>query len=186
MRNYIIEFLLSILLLVFVTMMFILMMHAAAIAINNPACEDPEISGPYYVNVAFPNLDDYMKATGTKWVDPEVLAALFRENGRDLGKKNIYLIAFDYPVTSEQVRRWMAAHNYYPTTLLPLFALGVDVEEIFPGYPIVALGSTCHDYRGEICTPQLWTYWGKKKLSIVPYDDGWRTYTRFAVVKYSN
>jgi len=187
-KNYFIEFLFALLLLTFAAVMFLLMINRPlpAQAHDNPVYESPEISGPYSVNVAFPNLDDYIKATGTKWVDPEVLAALIRDNGRELGSKNIYLISFDYPTTSGQVRRWMNNKNYYPTTLLPLFALGVDVKEIFPGYPVVALGSICHDYRGELCAPQLWMNWGRKRLSIVPHDPIWPAYTRFAVVRYEN
>lgn len=185
MRNYIIEFLLSFLVIIFVTTMFLLMLHAAAIASDNPAYEKPEVDGPYQVIVTFSNLDDYIKLTGASWIDREVVAALFRNNGRELGKKNIFLVSFNRPMNSEQVTREMSNLGLYPATLLMVTALGVEkYNDVFPGHPVVALGSYCHDYRGELCVPQLWQYWGKKKMSLVPAEDGWRTGTRFAAIRY--
>src|SRR5262245_42232713 len=112
-----------------------------------------------------------------------VISENFPARHRDgIRRREITLLAFDAPVTAEEVIRAAAARGLERPTYEDALYFGIEHPDVQREGPVVFLHEPWFGYFGRWDVLCLWCNAGRRELGLDGFDDGWDRSYRFAFV----
>ena len=130
-------------------------------------------------------LEQMIEAGEYDFVNDDITVEHFPLNKRENDAVELYILHFDYGVTTEQVLRLLDIYGLRPAELSELLSLGIYYPDIQRDHPLVALGSEWQSTDGHVNIPILREFDGQRKLSLYwndPNNTWWISYHRFVAV----
>lgn len=144
------------------------------------------ISKPYRVFLEHKTIEEAVKADSGLLPREHVNNNSFKVLDSDFGKRDIYLIHFNYSIEFNEAIEEMNKIGMRPASIMELLALGAEYPNLQRNFEIVALGSVYDDggwsNTGTRFVPFLSEDNSKFRVVIVANHEEWHAYYRFAAV----
>jgi len=135
------------------------------------------------------SVEDAVKAGRYDWANSDITSRNFPTKRKGTAEIEVDLIHFNRYISTDEALRELDRMDYRPAELHELLAFGEKYPEVQYMFPIVALGSVWHNWRGwnnDCFVPSLsWSNSGRV-LGLDRIKHGWHWgASRFAAVRHS-
>lgn len=117
------------------------------------------------------------------WFNDDITSRNFPSKEKDVAAVLIYLVNFDYDISSEDVVRKLDRQGLRPATLKELLALGITQPDLQRSNPIFALGSVWRGSSDDVEVPHLYGLDDSRNLDLDWWSGDWPSDWRFAAVR---
>lgn len=147
--------------------------------------DQPQLPFPgYTVAVNYgQTVEQLIKAGKYDWFNDDVTSRNFPSNEKGVAEVLVYLVNFNYDISSEDAVKELDRQGLRPATLKELLALGIAQPDLQRSNPIVALGSVWRDSAGYVRVPGLRGADDYRRLDLSWWRGDWGSYWRFAAVR---
>lgn len=117
------------------------------------------------------------------WPSHDVTSGHFPSSEKGVAEVLVYLVNFNYDISSEDVLKELDRQGLRPATLKELLSLSIVQPDLQHNNPIVGLGSTRRDSAGNIYIHYLSSLGLDRILGLALWDGDWTLRWRFAAVR---
>ncbi len=137
---------------------------------------------PLSVNYDLP-LAEAIDAGNYQGVHSAITSQNFPSTRHGQAQVEIVLVRYDRRMTSEEVLSELDKEGLRPAELPEFLAFGAEYPEVQRQFSVVGLGSVWRDRKGYHNVPCLYEASDGRYLDLHWWDDGWYSFSRFAVLR---